>query len=266
MNDTPPATPWELPAFERKEFRPKTARYALCIPVINEGEKMRRFLERLYPFSGLLDVIVADGGRTDGSLASVLLPGLGVRTLLIKTGPGKLSAQMRMGMGYAMEQGYEGVILIDGNNKDDPSALPTFIKALDEGYDHLQGSRFIPGGKAVNTPPGRWLGVRLLHAPIISLSSGFYYTDTTNGFRAYSRRFLLDKRVAPFRNIFVGYELHYYLAIQAVRRGYRVKELPVTRTYPLQGNTPSKIRGWRGNLNILVTLLRTCFGDYNLKG
>jgi len=53
--------------------------------------------------------------------------------------------------------------------------------------------------------------VRILHAPLVSLASRFRYTDTTNGFRGYSRRFLEDPRVAAFRDVFPGYELHYYL-------------------------------------------------------
>jgi len=173
---------------------------------------------------------------------------------LTKTGPGKLSAQMRMAFHYALAQGYEGVLTIDGNDKDDPAAIPAFVAALDEGVDHIQGSRFLPGGKAVNTPPARYLGVRLLHAPVISLAAHHRYTDTTNGFRAYSSRLLQDPRVAPFRDIFSTYELHYYLAIRAARLGYRIAELPVTRAYPASGPTPTKISPWKGSALILRTL------------
>ncbi len=152
---------------------------------------------------------------------------------------------------------------MDGNNKDDPSALPSFIKALESGIDHVQGSRYIRGGQAVNTPFLRHWGVRLMHAPLISWASGHPYTDTTNGFRAYSRRLLEDPRVAPFRDAFVGYELHYYLAIRAARLGFQVLEVPVTREYPAAGQTPTKISGWRGNWSILKTLLKVVRGDYN---
>src|SRR5205823_4070682 len=165
-----------------------------------------------------------------------------------------LSAQMRMGLAFALRRGYDGVIVIDGNNKDDPAAIPDFVRALDEGCDHVQGSRYITGGRAINTPWARHLAVKLIHAPMIRLAAGFPYTDTTNGFRAYSRRLLLDPRMAPFRNVFSGYELHYYLAIRAARLGYNVREVPVTRAYPARGRMPTKIRGVRGNVLILRTL------------
>ena len=170
---------------------------------------------------------------------------------------------MRMAFAYALEEGYEGIIVIDGNGKDDPSAIPRFVELLDEGYDHVQGSRYVPGGHAIRTPLLRALGVRFVHAPLISLAARHRYTDTTNGFRGYSRRFLSDARVPPLRDVFMGYELHYYLAIRAARLGFRVTETPVTRAYPPHGAIPSKIRGARGNLGIMATLLRAVTLQYD---
>jgi hypothetical protein len=170
---------------------------------------------------------------------------------------------MRMAMAWGMEQGYEGLIFVDGNDKDGPDALPRFAAKLAEGWDHVQGSRYVPGGEGVNTPLARHIGVRLLHAPLVSLAAHHRYTDTTNGFRAYSRRLLLDPRVQPFRDVFAAYELHYYLAIRAARLGFRVCEIPVTRVYPPRGRTPSKISPLRGNLLVLGTLLRAVCGAYD---
>jgi dolichol-phosphate mannosyltransferase len=254
---------WEVPTYEATELRPPRSRYCVVIPVINEGKKIHAQLERMRDVSANTDVIIADGGSTDGSMEPERLRALGVGTLLVKTGPGKLSAQMRMAFAHAMKQDYQGLVTIDGNNKDDPSAIPAFIAALEEGQDHVQGSRFIPGGHAENTPLARWLGIRLVHAPLISIASGVRYTDTTNGFRAYSRRLLLDPRVAPFRDVFSTYELHYYLAIRAAKLGFRVKELPVTRVYPASGPVPTKISSVRGNLLVLQTLFAACLSRFD---
>jgi len=254
---------WEVPAFDIPFCREKRHRYAVCVFVINEGEKARKQLRKMASLAGAVDVIVADGGSTDGSFDGGILEECGVRALLVKTGPGKLSAQMRMALAYAMQEGYEGVITIDGNGKDGIEAIPAFAKAMDDGYDHIQGSRFIKGGRHENTPLSRLLGVKLLHAPLISISAGFRYTDTTNGFRGYSRRFLLDERVQPFREVFSRYELHYYLAIRASRLGFRVCELPVSRCYPGGGPVPTKIKGFAGNSLVLKTLFRAAFHRYD---
>jgi dolichol-phosphate mannosyltransferase len=256
-------TNWEIPRHQIAELAARRSQYCICIPVINEGQKIRKQLEIMQPISREFDVIIADGGSTDNSVDPELLSQLGVRTVLVKQDTGKLSAQLRMAFAYALRQGYEGIITIDGNNKDDSSAIPNFAKALADGFDRVQGSRFIPGGVEINTPIERLLAIKLIHAPLISLASGYRFTDTTNGFCAYSRRLLLDERVSPFRPIFSGYELHYYLSIRAARLGYKVIELPVTRAYPATGPTPTKISPIKGNLLVMKTLIQTCLGYYN---
>jgi dolichol-phosphate mannosyltransferase len=252
-----------VPAHERHIFAPKRNRYCVAVFVINEGERVRKQLREMSVLADRIDIVVADGGSTDGSLALDTLDDFHIRALLVKRGPGKLSAQMRMAMAFAIGEGYEGIVVIDGNGKDDHSAIPRFIELLDQGYDHIQGSRYVPGGKGINTPVSRTIGVKVLHAPLISLAAGARYTDTTNGFRAYSRRLLTDPRVQPLRDIFVGYELHYYLAIRAARLGFRVTETPVTRSYPTTGKTPTKISPVKGNLLILRTLAAAALGKFN---
>lgn len=254
---------WEVPAFDVAFCGPRRHDIALCVFVLNEGDRIRAQVRAMHALQLPVDIVVADGGSTDGALDPEFLTAHGVRALLVKRGPGALSAQMRMGFAWSLTEGYAGVVTIDGNGKDDAAAVPAFVDALQRGVDHVQGSRYVPGGRGINTPLSRHLGVMLLHAPLISLAAGVRYTDTTNGFRAYSRRFLLDERVRPFRDVFRGYELHYYLAIRAGRLGFSVAELPVTRAYPAGGTVPSKIRGWRGNVNILRTLWRSVRGAYD---
>jgi dolichol-phosphate mannosyltransferase len=252
-----------VPAHDRHVFGPKRHRYCVAVFVINEGDRIRKQLDGMAPLAQQVDIIVADGGSTDGSLALDTLGAFNLRALLVKRGPGKLSAQMRMAIAFALDEGYDGLIVIDGNGKDDYAAIPRFVQLLDEGYDHIQGSRYIAGGQGINTPLSRTLGVRLLHAPLISLAARARYTDTTNGFRAYSRRLLADPRVQPLRDIFTGYELHYYLAIRAARLGFRLTETPVTRRYPAAGKMPTKISPVKGNLLVLRTLLDAVRGRFD---
>ena len=254
-----------IPAYDSFEFAEKKRSYCLCIFVINEGEKLIKQLATLYPYHGIVDVVIADGGSTDGSTETERLKGLGVNTLLVKTGPGKLGSQMRMAFAWAAEKGYKGVVVIDGNGKDGVEAIPDFVKALEKGYDHIQGSRFISGGHHANTPLSRLIGVKLLHAPLISLAAGFKYTDTTNGFRAYSMRFLTDEKINLFREVFSSYELHYYMAIEAPCNGFRALEIPVSRVYPKGGKIPTKISPVKGSIDVLSRLFKAVSGGYREK-
>lgn len=255
---------WQVPAMERPLWLGKQHPFCVVIPVINEGERIKRLLERMeaIQISAIADVIIVDGGSTDGSLELDALKQVGVRGLVIKKGPGKLSAQLRCAYAFVIDQGYEGIVTIDGNNKDDPRAIPRFIEALMSGIDFVQASRFLTGGAAVNTPKSRDFAIRYIHAPCLSFASGFKWTDTTQGFRAYSRKLLVDHRVSIFRNVFLDYELLAYLTYISPRIGFKCVELPTKREYP-PGDVPTKITSINGNLRVLKTLIFACLGKYD---
>jgi glycosyltransferase involved in cell wall biosynthesis len=253
----------EIPTYDLHEFAKKKTKYTVVIPIINEGEKFQKQIRELKPYSKKLDIIIADGGSTDGSTDKRFLKSQGVRALLVKTGEGKLGAQYRMAFSYAMDQGYEGIITMDGNGKDDADSLDHYIQTLDEGFDYIQGSRFIKGGKAINTPLMRLLAIRLLFSPMMTLASGYVYTDVTNGHRAYSRRLILHPKLKLFRNIFVKYEILFYITARAKKLGLKTKEIPVTRKYPDTGKTPTKIIGWKSQWELLSKTVAVALGKYN---
>lgn len=254
-----------VPKYECFEYAEKTKDYVVLIPIINEGNRIAKELTRAkeHHISDYVDIVICDGGSTDGCTDENSLRSLDVNTLLIKRDEGKQGAQLRMGISWALERGYEGIITIDGNNKDSIEDVPNFIQKLKEGYDLVQGSRFIEGGKAINTPFIRTVSVRLIHAPVISLTAHQKFTDTTNAYRAYSRKYLTDIRVQPLRDIFMRYELLAYLSVRATQIGMKACEIPVTRAYPKTGKTPTKISFFKGNSELLRILFKNMQGAYN---
>ena len=256
--------PRQLPAHHRVWSAPRRRDHLLVIPVINEGERLHRLLRRIaaLDLAARVDLCVVDGGSRDGSVDAAVLQPLGVQTLIAKTGPGRLSAQLRCAYAHALDAGYAGVVTIDGNDKDDPAAIPAFIDALTDGVDLVQGSRFIPGGIAENTPLLRHVAIRGMHAPLLRLASGFPWTDTTQGFRGYSRRLLEHPGLSLFRDVFDSYELLAHVSARAPRLGLRCLELPTARRYP-KGDVPTKISAVRGNARVLRILLAACAGAYD---
>ncbi len=257
---------WQVPSFQTPLWLGRRHPWCVAIPVINEGERIKSLLSKMAAVNvaEIADIVIIDGGSKDGSLELDYLRAQGVRGLLLKTGPGKLSAQLRCAYAFALDQGYEGIVTIDGNDKDDPVSISHFIEALKQGVDFVQASRFVTGGVAENTPKSRDFAIRFIHAPMLSLSSGFRWTDTTQGFRAYSRKILLDSQIAPFRDVFMTYELLAYLSYRAPKLGYRCVELPTVRRYP-KGEVPTKISVFKGNFSVLLVLFRACLGAYNPK-
>lgn len=254
-----------VPKFNCIEYNSMAKDYVVLIPIINEGDRIINELHRAKDnmISSFADIVICDGGSTDGCTDEEKLKKLDVNSLLVKQDVGKQGAQLRMGIWWALNRGYKGVITIDGNNKDSIEDVPRFIEKLEQGYDFVQGSRYVKGGKAINTPFIRNFAVRLIHSPIISLTAHQMFTDTTNAYRAYSRRYLSDERVQPLRDIFVTYELLAYLSVRATQLGMKACEIPVTRAYPRKGKTPTKISFIKGNSELIKILLYNAWGKYN---
>ena len=176
-----------VPEFTCIEYQKRMKDYVVLIPIINEGDRIIKELKRAYlnKVFEYADIVICDGDSTDGCTEEKFLRKLKVNTLLVKQDVGKQGAQLRMGFWWALERGYKGIITIDGNNKDSIEDVPKFIEKLQEGYGFIQGSRFIRGGKAINTPLIRLVSVKLIHAPVISITAHHRFTDTTNAYRAY---------------------------------------------------------------------------------
>jgi len=255
-----------IPEYEYVEIFPKKSKYCICIPIINEGTRIIDQLKKGNDagINTKYDILICDGDSSDGSTDIDQLKNLNVNTLLIKKSTGKQGTQLRMGFWYALQRGYEGILTIDGNNKDLLAEVPRFVEKLDLGYDYVQGSRFIKGGVHKNTPLVRFLAIRLIHSPLISIISGNLNTDSPNNFRGYSSKYLRDNRLGIFRDVFDSYELIGYLSVMATKLGFRFCEVPVTRVYPYKDKVPTKIKGFKSNLNLLKILWNLLFNKYNL--
>jgi dolichol-phosphate mannosyltransferase len=233
-------------------------RHVIYIFAFNERKLLTQLLDRFAkPMERTFDIMIGDDGSSDGTAAPDLTEKYDIRGVTRLKRNAGLSQNIKVAIRWLYSQDYQGVILINGNNRDGPEAIPEFIQKLEQGYGYVQGSRFLSGGKQVNTPWIRYLAIRLLHAPLFSLASLKWMTDTTNGFRAFSMDFLRDRRVDPFQPGFVKYEIEQYLAWKAIRLGYPATEVPVARIYPV-GDFTSHIRpgwGWVDMLKPLIMLL-----------
>ena len=100
-----------VPKFECMEYASKTKDYVVLIPIINEGERIHQELARAkeYKISSYADIVICDGGSTDGSTDEKKLKSLEVNTLLIKKDIGKQASQLRMGIWWALKRNYKGL-------------------------------------------------------------------------------------------------------------------------------------------------------------
>lgn len=145
----------------------------------------------------------------------------------------------RKGVGYALKQGirygmdrhYDVVVVMAGNNKDSPKEIPRLVGPIvNDEFDYVQGSRFLPGGRKVRQPVLRGVFSRLY--PLLwRLFTKSHCTDVTNGFRAFNLGILTDTRINIWQDWLDSYQLEYYIHYKVLTLGYRFREVPVSKVY-----------------------------------
>jgi dolichol-phosphate mannosyltransferase len=210
---------------------------AMIFPLFNERHAIAGLVERVPPI--IAETIVVDDGSDDGGPELARAAGARVIAQDRRRGVG---AAIRTGIKAARANGHGAVVILAANGKDDPAEASRLIDKLNEGFDYVQGSRFLrEGGASVHLPRGRGLMIRG-YTFLFRILSGFPATDVTNGYRAYRLSLLDNPRIKIDQPWLDRYELEYYLQWKAIKLGYRVVEVGVSKTYPKGGGNYSKIR------------------------
>lgn len=221
----------------------------------NEGIKIRNTLKK-FPRERTYDLYVVDDGSTDGSLDGVEEE-FNCTVLRSEVNRG-IGFNIKRYLDYAIEKGYDVAVIVAGNDKDDPTQIPRLLKPImEDEFDFVQGSRYLPGGDFGNMPLYRQIATRFVHPLLFSLVSRKRITDSTNGFRAIRLSILNDSKIDYHQTWLDKYELEPYLFYKSIRLGYKVGEVPVTKVYPDKQLGYTKMRpitGWWSILRPLVYL------------
>ncbi|HLD69947.1 MAG TPA: glycosyltransferase family 2 protein, partial [Candidatus Omnitrophota bacterium] len=199
------------------------------------------------------DVLVFDDGSTDGSLDSI--PDHPALKTIVNPKISGAGFGVRFILEYAQKHGYKAVFFVSGNDKDEPKDIPKLKKAIEEGYDLVQGSRYLPDGRQGKMPFYRIIATRFIHPWLFSLITGLRITDSTNGFRAVSMS-MFEKNMIDLKQDWLDhYELEPYLFYKAIKLGFKVKEVPVTKIYPPKSEGYTKMKPFSGWWSILRPLV-----------
>lgn len=110
----------KIPKYQSYIFSEKKNKYALLIPVINEGERFVSQMNKMKENNifNICDVFICDGGSKDNSSNPDFIKNYGCVGLLINVSDKKgQGVQLKQGFYQTMEMGYEGAIMVDGNDK-----------------------------------------------------------------------------------------------------------------------------------------------------
>lgn len=249
--------------YKKYTFKEKTTKYACIIATLNENERFLKQMDKMkkHNIFELCDIIICDGNSSDNTSSNPdIVKSYGARMLLINEDSNRKGqgVQLKQGFYECISEKYAGVIMCDGNNKDNiETALPLFIQKLEESYDVVQSTRYRLQGKGINTPLLRELAIRFIASPLISLSSGLFISDPCNGFKAFSYRYMTDSRMDWLGDFYQKYEYCYYPLVRVKKLNYKYTEVPTIRTYP-KGEIPSKIIGIKSHFNLLKSIISIC--------
>ena len=221
----------------------------LIVPVFNEEKAIAKVVKEAKE-TAVDEICVVDDGSTDNGSEIAEKEGAMVLSLLQRSGVG---AAIRTGINHALENNFDIIVICAGNGKDDPRQAERLLGPItEEGYDYIQGSRYLKGGEWGNMPFYRVIGCPLF-ALLYSLLMRKRFTDVTNGFRAYTANFIRDQKINLDQGWLDGYDLEYYLQYKAITLGYKIKEVPVSKVYPTK--TTTKISPLRSLWIILKPLV-----------
>lgn len=196
------------------------------IPVYNEEKRIGRVLGK-FPDKVVDEILVVNDGSTDNT--PNIIKEFDIRTMDNGKRRG-IGVGIKKAIRYGIDNNFDIFVIMAGNGKDDPGEIPTLIAPIiEEDYDFVQGSRRLKGSSCKNTPFSRLLAIRLFTL-IWRLATGFPATDASNGFRAYKLKIFKDINI--FQDWLDTYELEYYIYYSVIKKGYKIKEVPVSKDYP----------------------------------
>jgi dolichol-phosphate mannosyltransferase len=230
----------------------------VCVaPAWNEEDRIAAVVEAV-PRDVVEETVVVDDGSTDQTGERARVAGATVLTGV----HGGVGAAIRLGIDYAIDRGYQVVVVVSGAGKTPPAQIPQLLAPLLAGEaDFAQGSRYAEGGRFLRMTLSRKIGTRA-YTFLFSLFAGRRVTDASSGFRAIRLSLLADKRINLWQPWLDGYELEPYLLFQALRLRHKVVEVPVTIEYPsvIRGQAYTKMRAWSDWYHIFRPVLFLALG------
>jgi glycosyltransferase involved in cell wall biosynthesis len=218
---------------------------ACVIPVYNEEGSLLRLLSALDSLVKKDDIIVVDDGSEDRSPA--IISRCGLRAVRNPKNLGK-GMSLRVGFSLVARSDYDAVLTIDADFQHDPRFIPEMVGIISRNdADIVLGTRALSSKKM----PVQRIASNKITSLVVSVLTRHRLHDTQSGFRII--------RTCVLQNIVLKtsrFETESELLIKALRRGYRVREVPIETVY---GGERSSIAGLPDTLRFIRLAVRSLF-------
>ena len=223
------------------------ARVAVLIPAYNEERTIAEVVKQFRTELPGATIYVCDNNSSDQTAP------------LAKTAGATVFYERRQGKGYVTQAMFRQVdadayVIVDGDNTYPSGEVHRLLEPIFSGQaDMVVGSRLHADSRSEFKQLNA-LGNRL----VLGLLNSIFrvrLTDILSGYRAFNRRFV--KELPLFGG---GFEIETELTIKAIKRGFRILEIPIDLVHRPEGSH-SKIKFFRDGFLILNTVL-ALFRDY----
>jgi dolichol-phosphate mannosyltransferase len=225
---------------------------SVVLPVFNERPSLRQLYEELsavaqtHPYE--LEIIFVDDGSTDGSwevIRELAAADPRVRGIRFRRNFGKAAA---LSAGFRAAR-YPIVMTLDADLQDDPAEIPRFLAKLEE--DRLD---VVSGWKRVRRDPWHKVIPSRIFNWWVSKTTGVHLHDHNCGMKCYRREVLEEIELYG--------ELHRFVPVLAVARGFRCGEIEIHHRPRLYGRSKfGASRLVKGALDLLTVTFLTGFGQ-----
>jgi glycosyltransferase involved in cell wall biosynthesis len=211
---------------------------AVVIPAYNEATTIKEVVEGALRYVDR--VIVVDDGSTDSTARRAM-----ETEAEVIVNPENMGKAHALKTGFKEAKGYDVVVMMDADHQHRPEDIPHLLSALDDGIDLCIGSRFLgcsdsmPLGNRLSNMTARYMMAAMLGQKI---------TDPQSGFRAIKREALEMLELPADR-----YAIEHIMVLEAVRKRFKIKEVPITCVY---GEEKSHISPIRDTVNVMKNILK----------
>jgi dolichol-phosphate mannosyltransferase len=240
---------------------------SVVIPAHNEVDSIattvRDIAQALEPEGIDYEIVVVDDASTDGT--GPVLERLGQENPSIRD----IRSHYPRGFGFAVRAGLEAftgdaVAIVMADGSDSPADLVRYHRLLEEGYDCVFGSRFLPGSSVYQYPKFKLILNRIVNFGIRVLFR-HRYNDTTNAFKAY-RREVIETCQPLLSNHF---NLTVELPLKAITRRYSYAVIPISWTNRARGTSKLSLQEMGSRYLFIVLYVFLEFhlsrGDYQRR-
>jgi dolichol-phosphate mannosyltransferase len=199
---------------------------SIIIPTYNEKENIESLVTQLLTLPTRVHIIVVDDNSPDGTgeIAERLAVENAGRVRVIRR-PGKLGLGTAYIAGFkeALAERADLICSMDADFSHNPRYVPDIVDKINQGYDLVIGSRYVPGGESTQTPDRKvfsW-GANTIARVLL----GLHARDTTAGFRCYRRQALESLDLGSIKSS--GYSFLFEMVFRVEQRGFKVGEVPI---------------------------------------